>query len=265
MGKPIRDLVARVAAPLGWFASARTPYSSVRGILPLLRPFDPGRPLVRVGGNGDGGYLVPDDLEEIVACFSPGVGSQAEFERDLSRRGLRCFLADRSVEGPPPGCEGMSFERKFLGTFDSDDFTTLSSWVARHPEASEGDLLLQMDIEGGEYGVIASLEPALLRRFRILVIEFHHLEWLTQPLVHATMRDAFAKLASEFAVVHLHPNNQAGIARLGPVPVPRLLEATYLRRDRCLRLEPRHDFPHPEDRDNVPRKPAVALPREWYA
>lgn len=78
----------------------------------------------------------------------------------------------------------MSFEKRFLGSYDSDIHTTLGSWVARHPEAGPGDLLLQMDIEGAEYDVIPNVEPSLLRRFRILVIEFHKLDWIAQPFVH---------------------------------------------------------------------------------
>lgn len=30
-------------------------------------------PLIRLGGNSGGGYIIPDDLENISACFSPGV------------------------------------------------------------------------------------------------------------------------------------------------------------------------------------------------
>jgi hypothetical protein len=37
-------------------------------------------PLIRLGADGDGGYLVPDDLEDVAACFSPGVDDRASFE-----------------------------------------------------------------------------------------------------------------------------------------------------------------------------------------
>ena len=34
--------------------------------------------LVRLGGNNDGGYLLPNDLEGITACFSPGVDNKVK-------------------------------------------------------------------------------------------------------------------------------------------------------------------------------------------
>lgn len=39
--------------------------------------------LIRLGPNGDGGYLVPDDLTGIEACFSPGVCATSEFENTV--------------------------------------------------------------------------------------------------------------------------------------------------------------------------------------
>jgi hypothetical protein len=43
------------------------------GLVRLMRPIESGHPLVRLGGPKDGGYLVPDDLDGIAFCFSPGV------------------------------------------------------------------------------------------------------------------------------------------------------------------------------------------------
>ncbi len=40
-----------------------------------------------MGGENDGGYLVPDDLEGIEYCFSPGVSNIATFELDCLNRG----------------------------------------------------------------------------------------------------------------------------------------------------------------------------------
>jgi len=262
MSQGYRSFVARIADACNYFASKRTPAEAIRAAAALLRPLDAGHPLVRIGAAGDGGYLVPDDLLGITACFSPGVSAIAAFEADLESRGIVSYLADGSVPGPPPGCGHMHFERKFLGTYEADDLTTLGAWVARQPQAATGDLILQMDIEGAEYDVIANVAPDLLRRFRIIVVEFHDLHCLAQPFVHARMVAAFRKLAQTFVPVHLHPNNYAGIATIAGLRMPRMLEVTYLRRDRCRRLVPRRDFPHPLDRDNMPGRRAITVPSE---
>jgi hypothetical protein len=264
MASPIRKTVAAVAARLGWFASKRTPFVDMRRLVDLLRPVDAGWALVRIGANGDGGYLVPDDLDGIAACFSPGVDRQASFENGLAARGILSHLADRSVTAPPPTCVPASFEPVFLGTFDGEGTTTLDSWVSRHAPADSGDLLLQMDIEGAEYGVIDNAPCALLRRFRIIVVEFHHLDGIGQPFVCRRIGEAIEKLRLDFVPVHLHPNNYAGIVDVGGLPVPPLLEVTFLRKDRCVVTRPRNDFPHPLDCDNVPRKRPAPLPRAWF-
>lgn len=265
MGSPIRTAVAALAARLGYFASRLTGPADMRRIVEALRPLDPGIPLVRIGADGDGGYLLPDDLDGIAACFSPGVDRQASFETALAARGIGSHLADRSVPGPPAGFTPGSFESVFLGTFDDDSTTTLGRWVDRHAPPDSGDLLLQMDIEGAEYGVIDNADRSLLRRFRIVVVELHALDTIGQPFACRRIGEALAKLRLDFVPVHLHPNNYAGLVQIGGVRVPPLLEATFLRKDRCPNARPnRSGFPHPLDRDNVPRKRRVVLPPEWY-
>ena len=63
------------------------------------------------GPDGDGGYLVPDDLEGIVACFSPGVSNVAGFEKDCALKGMKVFMADASVEARPRSIRSLSLLR----------------------------------------------------------------------------------------------------------------------------------------------------------
>ena len=48
--------------------------------------------LIRVGSKNDGGYLVPDDLKNINACFSPGVDLNVSFETDLALKKIHLFV-----------------------------------------------------------------------------------------------------------------------------------------------------------------------------
>jgi hypothetical protein len=50
----------------------------------IMKPKPSPYPLVRIGGESDGAYLVPDDLVGISACFSPGVNNRKEFEDQLT-------------------------------------------------------------------------------------------------------------------------------------------------------------------------------------
>ena len=58
--------------------------------------------LIRIGGEGDGGYLIPNVFDKISYCFSPGVDYTANFEKELSEKfGIKSFMADASVEKAP--------------------------------------------------------------------------------------------------------------------------------------------------------------------
>jgi hypothetical protein len=72
--------------------------------------------LIRIGAAYDGGYLVPDDLKNISACFSPGVAGYATFEEALlADFGIESHLADYSVDGPPNGFNPKSFKKNTSG------------------------------------------------------------------------------------------------------------------------------------------------------
>ena len=57
--------------------------------------------LIRLGAKNDGGYLVPDDLDNISCCFSPGVDSTIYFEKDLAKKKIPSYLLDSSIDKLP--------------------------------------------------------------------------------------------------------------------------------------------------------------------
>lgn len=235
----------------------------LRDLATRLHPVTTEKALVRIGGDGDGGYLVPDDLDGVVACFSPGVGSVTSFDEHLAVRGMPCYLADGSIEKPPFGGPLIHFKKKFLGVVDDDATMTLDAWLKECAPA-QGDLLLQMDIEGSEWPVLLNVSDDALSRFRILVLELHSLERLIDKFSFQIMGAAFDRLLRKFAVVHLHPNNVERAADVGGFSIPRYLEVTLVRRDRIEPTGYATEFPHPLDRKNVAGKPDLVLPAGWY-
>ncbi|PKA39748.1 FkbM family methyltransferase [Rhizobium sullae] len=240
----------------------------IAATLRLLRPALTGLDFVRIGGFGDGGYLVPNDLAGIKYCFSPGVSEVADFEEQLaSDFGIYSFLADASVDAPPADNSFFDFEKKFLGCRDQAEFMKLSTWMEKKiPAGDAGDLILQMDIEGSEYDVFIDSSIETLRRFRIMVVEFHGMDMMFQAKSLKFLKAIFEKLAGEFVVAHIHPNNcKTAVQRFG-ISVPPVMEVTFLRKDR---VKPVRDgdvllFPHELDRKNVPSKEDVILPDIWW-
>ena len=246
------------------------PAASVAATLAALKPVAvDGKPLVRLGPAGDGGYLVPDDLDGLAACYSPGVSSESGFEAECARRGMDVFLADASVDGPAEAHPRFHFQKKFVGATTGPGVTTLDDWAAETGhgarDGADGgpDLLLQMDIEGAEYPTLLAASPALMRRFRVIVLELHDLEFLFAAPFHRTFAAFAEKLLSTHVCVHVHPNNVVGSYRKGGLTVPRLAEFSFLRRDRVGGTAPVTALPHPLDAPNVPYRPDVALGDFW--
>jgi len=232
-------------------------------LLKDLRPVKTKYELIRFGGDNDGGYLVPNDLDGITACFSPGVADNATFEKDLLERGILSHLADASVDGPPNGIEVASFEKKFLGGVKDEDHITLDQWTNRCG-GFLGDWILQMDIEGSEYETILAAHMHTIRRFRIIVMEMHNVEQWFSPITWGCIKVFFDKLLDFFHVVHLHPNNNCSFLLADEIPLPTTFEITLLRKDRSPDLGFVTSFPHPLDQPNVADKPDRPLPKSMY-
>jgi len=192
-------------------------------------------PMFRAGGPGDGGYWIPEDLQGIRFCFSPGVATNSSFEEELASRGIQIFLADRSVDGPPVENNRFHFIKKHIASYSDhrNGLISLDDWYEEsiRGHTSEADLLLQMDIEGSEYEVIHSISRTLLKKFKVIVIEFHNLHQLLNCNQIGMMERAFSKILQGFEVVHFEENPFAGYFEVSGKKYARLLEVTFVRKN----------------------------------
>ncbi|GAA7907696.1 hypothetical protein TH0238_09140 [Helicobacter pylori] len=175
-------------------------------------------------------------------------------------------MADKSVNEPILNIpkENYSFIKKFIGCTDNEDFITLDTWV-NNSQVGEGDLMLQMDIEGGEYLALISASDTLLNRFRIIALEIHLLKYLWDNNYFEMVQSALNKILKTCYCVHLHPNNCCASHHHNGVSIVEVIECTFIRKDRVKHILGYCDeFPHPLDADNVIENPTLILPRNWY-
>jgi hypothetical protein len=243
---------------------------SVCFLKPKRSPF----PLVRLGGEKDGAYLVPDDLKGITACFSPGVNNFKNFEDELtSKLGIRCHMCDFSSDVEKlrtPLIAGMqTFKKRWLDVDGSEESISLEKWVEELEPNKNEDLLLQMDIEGAEYRNLIGCPESVLQRFRIVILEIHRLGVVRSRNEFAKeLGPLLRKLDKQFVCVHAHPNNCCGEFMLpgSTMNMPNVIEVTLLRRDRIERTRTAYvpSLPHPLDIScNVRRNPPLFLNAEW--
>lgn len=247
--------------------SAKSDVPQLLNALEMLIPRPCGHQLLRIGSVNDGGYLIPDDLVGIESCFSPGTANTKYFEDALvNRYKIKSYMCDYSSDLEKldtPIIEGMQFfEKKWLDTAESDIALEINNWTRDH-STPDSDLILQMDIEGYEYKNIIHCTDETLKRFRIIVLEIHHLHLLPfSQFLNGVFLPAFQKLTSSFTCVHSHSNNCCPQIDLGyNLEIPAVCELTFLRNDRL-----HHDrivpvqLPHPLDRLNDISKPALDIP-----
>ena len=246
---PLRhELVSRALDCGGWFnreilarlhlrASRLISAAEFARAIAWLSPVEAGHQLVRIGDHGDGGYLLPNDLKGIVACLSPGTDDRISFERFFRSCGVPCYLADASLAvSPDPGDALIHFSRCFIGASSFGEYLSLADWLASVKVPEEGDLVIQMDIEGWEYQALLTCPESLLERCRVLVIEFHDFHRCLDLYRFRDVIDPlFSRLSRIFDPVHLHANNASFIFNYGGFSCPSAFELTLHRRDRRLR------------------------------
>lgn len=245
----------------GYVFKRATDAESLKRLIMQIKPWDCGLDLIRVGGQADGGYIVPNDFEGLSACFSPGVSDSAFFEEDLANRFfIPSHLADFSVEGPPTGFHPKSFLKKFVGSRDTDELITLQSWMESCSTIGPSDeFVLQMDIEGSEYETLLATPSKFLNHFRILVLEIHGYGNWSDPAYFQIVESFFEKILQNFTIVHAHANNCSGTVTISGVEFPNDFEISLIRNDRIKSQVGYARLPNPLDRPNIQSKKEILI------
>ena len=223
--------------------------------------------LIRIGSRNDGGYLVPDILHDLKYCFSPGVDLVSEFEEELSSLyGTKSFMIDASVSRLQINNKDFIFEEKFLSSKTIDRYITLSDWIDKTITDENAKLLLQMDIEGAEYEVLAFENSETLSKFCVIVIEFHDFQNIFDRNQLGIIKGLFEKLYKDFSICHAHPNNNSSEVSLMGISVPKLIEITFIRNDVLENVQSCQNIqlPHVLDEKNVPTKKDLKLSEMWW-
>ena len=246
----------------GFLLTRATSNADLIKLLVALRPIDNGVPLVRIGGEGDGGYLLPDDFDGIQACFSPGVDQLWTFEKHLLESfSVPSHLCDSIDKKPNDLVDGIDFHEFWIGPVSSKSARSLSDWVSTAIGENKNDLILQMDIEGGEFPALFATPDSTLQRFRMIVIELHFLnQFRNKQMWDQIYRPLMLRILQLFDVVHVHPNNCCGSFPIGDFEFPKIIELTLHRKDRSKGYFGYRETPHPLDSRCVPRNRDIEIP-----
>lgn len=229
-------------------------------LLSLVRPMTMRRNhKVRLGNDYDGGYVVPSAALLCDAIVSIGVGPDVSFDLALAQRGAKIIQFDHTVEKSPVDHPSFTFYKLGWGERSEGKFINLQD-ISKKLDPSAQHKLLKFDIEGAEYEIFKSLSAIDLAQFEVICCELHNIEKLNDAEFFAKAHHLLSTLHANHAPIHLHANNYMSFIMVEGVPIPNVLEITYLRRD----LDSFSDFsnepiPGPLDRPNNPYKPDLCL------
>lgn len=244
------------------FLEKKTSDEQVKKIFRKLLPKKIDLELIRLGENGDGGYLLPNDLKNIDRCYSAGVGLLTKFEKELEEKfSINSSMLDFNDINKDLLPNNSKFVRKKLSLKDNDKEISINSWI----EESDKEIILKIDIEGDEYAILSNISDENLKKVRILVIELHDLRNLRNHSFLQLFEKIFSRLDMFFSPAHLHVNNVSKVKKINKLKVPDMIEVTFFRKDRIKIFS--NEFlklPHALDQKTVHDKNEIFLDPNWY-
>lgn len=206
---------------------------------------------IRYGNNHDGGYVF-GHLEGEYDCYiSCGISIEESFSRDFINRynmnEYNCFGFDGTVNSYPYDYTNkISFIKKNIASFNDDHNTNLSFLMNKYDS-----IFLKMDIEGGEYPWLLSLNETQLKKFKQIVIEFHGITDDGWGCYLYNKIKCLEKLSNTHYIIHAHGNNH------GPVlnGIPDVIELTYVNKNYFSDVPPLNTQSFPIDHLDFPNKP----------
>ncbi len=183
---------------------------------------------IRLGENGDGGYVIGDLGSGVYDCYiSAGIANEESFSRDFifkyDMHEYNSFGFDATIPCYPyQYTNKISYIKKNIASYEDYHHTNLSYLLGKYQ-----NIFLKMDIEGYEYPWLLATDETLLKNCKQIAIEFHGINDDTWGCENRSKLACFEKLASTHYLVHAHGNNYSGMKN----GVPDVVELTYINKN----------------------------------
>jgi hypothetical protein len=221
----------------------------IRAALSLITPMKAlNRSKARVGREGDGGYVMIDDLDGGGVCYSIGIGPDVSWDIEMAQRGWTVYQYDHTVGEPPslhPNCHFYP-----IGIAPADDapnLKRLDTILKQNGHTDRTDMVLKVDVEGSEWRCFECLEPGFFGRFRQFIAELHWMDHLIVPDFRFRFRQVLNSVRRTHECVHIHANNYSKIVVTQGIPIAEVYEVSFVRRSDYIFVE--NDDPFPTDLD----------------
>lgn len=195
-------------------------------IYQLLKPKQVlGKNKVRIGAEGDGGYVLLNDFENIKFAYSFGIANEISFDKGLADKNIDVFMYDHTIENLP--LFNKKFHYKKIGLIEKkgklNNMKTLDELIKENSHENEKNMILKLDIEGSEWNILYELKNETLTMFKYIIIEFHFLFRFKTLFI-----EVLKKLSRTHQIFHLHCNNCGSIINIDGNIICSLLEISLI-------------------------------------
>lgn len=205
---------------------------------------------VRLGRNGDGGYVLLDDFAGVSAALSFGIETDCSWDTDIANRGIEVHQDHHSVAGPPTPNPRFRFYKKKIAAVASEQSETIGSALEKLPASEAGRVVLKIDIEGSEWEAFDVTSVEQLAQFSQIVGEFHGFSNALDATWRNTAHRVMTKLRSVFDVIHVHANNHSPFHIVANIAIPDTIELSFANRAIYTCQETSEVFPGSIDQPN---------------
>lgn len=241
--------------------------TKLNNFLEKIKIIDCGYELIRYGEKNDGGYLVPDILQEVKYFFSAGVGITTKFEDDIIEEyKIKTFFIDYSVD---LDLKKYNFTKKKINYFNDENNYTLEQWIkdclSKEEDKSSDNLMLKIDIESFEIESFLTISEDLLKKFKVIICEFHDFGGLKSYTGLKVYEIIFEKLLKYFYICHIHPVNNCGKFSFKNKMIPHVMEFTLINKmSSKSKKKISYKLPHKHDSISDVSYPDIILPEYFY-
>jgi len=223
-------------------------YHDAARVFETLKPLSVvGGRKIRVGGQRDGSYVMlepPNDANRRKIAYSFGISTFAPWDLEMANQGYEIFQYDGTVEGPPNRHSLIRFHKLNITGDDSpaNDETNIARIISDHGHKDCWNIILQMDIEGAEWGVMERISEEHINHFEQIIVEWHSFR-TGERLELERQLGILHKLNRTHQAIHIHAPNLGNPTVLqGLRLLPEVFEVTYVRRRHPLTSENEYRF-----------------------
>ena len=234
-------------------------YYPIHQRLNIKEVVTPGSTLKRVGGGGDGGYIMLYPYSNTKIAYSFGISNDVSWDLQMSENGYEVYQYDHTIEKLPIENKAFHWKRQGLtGGIETPELKQLATLIKENGHESQSGMVLKMDIEGYEWEVFSNIDTKILKQFDQITLEMHNLlSFRRNPVI----LKAIDKIISTHQTIYVHANNCGRVDLCGTLVTPDFLEVTFVLREKYEFKESEFVLPTLIDEPNISEYPEIRLGR----